>query len=115
MSAKRKPIIDSLQVGPFPYKVEAATNITVDGESKSGTCDSETLTIQYDAKLAPARAVETILHEAVHALLDFTCLDNDVPDDEQVTVRLSPALALFVRDNPSFIQLLMYGVDSSAT
>lgn len=49
--------------------------------------------------LAPSREVETLIHEALHAML----AGYDVDGEETLVVTLGEALTSFIKDNPAFI------------
>lgn len=94
----------SLQVGPFRY------GIWWDQEMKRdlGTCDHNHLQIKIAAQPKDNER-ETLLHEALHAVLDsINVRDMLSPkQEEQLVSRLSPPLLDMLRRNPEFTGYLV--------
>lgn len=90
---------NTLQVGPVPYRLEFIPDLRDDdnrtlrlhGQVKYGLC-----VIQIDANDAPALQRITILHEAIHVLLENAGIEHG----ENVPMTLSFGMAQLLKDNP---------------
>lgn len=85
-------------------EVRLEHNPTHEGHALLGHYTSDQSLIVLNDSMAPERARVTIVHEALHALLDATGLDNLLSDHEEDLVsRLAPTLLSFLRENPDLL------------
>lgn len=73
-----------------------------------GYADNVAMTIYLDPQSGPARSRDTVVHELLHALMDFSGLDKTLgPDDEEeVALRLAPVLLDLLRANRKLVAYL---------
>lgn len=101
-----------LRVGAFDYRVQSDKKSTeiLSVANASGACRQDELIIDVEPKNAPGVQVETLFHEAFHAIWSQTYLDYDYPDGaadsvgEKMIAELSPRIVAFLRDNPWFVK-----------
>ena len=76
------------------------------GLSNSGTHE---ITIRTAPSVSPEAERDTLLHEAIHALLAHTGLDQEMSDSraERLICRLTPAILSLMRENPHLVSYLM--------
>ncbi len=102
-----------VHVGPHTYRVicdTAAMNAECRDASEdlAGRCSHRTLTIHVDPDQARSQMRDTLLHEVLHAVANMTALDNEWGDEqeEEVILRLAPALLDVLRRNPRLVEFL---------
>lgn len=96
------------EIGPYRYTIFRSP-VHLDGYN--GLLDSNTRTIVVDGTIAEASIQETILHEALHAVIDATGQRSDGDKDaegeeEKLVAAMSPWLLLFIQKNPALIKYL---------
>lgn len=96
----------SLKVGPHRYKIVLDHHGLLDvGDPSAGGCNKDHHVIGLSPRMAPSTQADTILHEAVHALLATVKLEDET--EEAVALALGPGLLSLFRDNPALYPFLM--------
>jgi hypothetical protein len=105
------PPPDRLKVGHYSYAVVIKNH---KGDRLYGVCDhdEQIITLQ-DAYPCPGQAIDTILHEVLHALARAYRIEFEENDEEGVVDPLAGALAAFFLDNPAFL-LWLAGASGAA-
>lgn len=97
----------TVRIGAVDWKIVIATEPPRVLESRSyfGAAESARLVITIEANLALPRAIETFMHELLHACFR----DRGFPDrgEEAVVTCLSPSLLCLWRDNPDLHPWMM--------
>jgi hypothetical protein len=103
----------TIKVGSRIYKVSARrrdlhrTQSEIQ-QSVLGATMNHRLKIHLDKKAAAGVVQETLLHEVLHAVTEFTGLDDNLGESEEDFVnRLSPVLLQVLRDNPELVEYLL--------
>lgn len=106
----------NLKVGPHTYTIrtgpKAELDVTLTARCELyGATDHKSLAIFVSDRQAASQARDTLLHEALHAILDVTGISHECEGDEEERLirRLSPALLQLLRDNPVLVQFLTAG------
>jgi len=89
----------SLRIKGHIYPIEHVDEAVL-SEDHSADVSMRTNHIRILNRLAPSREVETLIHEALHAMLS----GYDVDEEETLVVTLGEGLTAFIRDNPKFIR-----------
>lgn len=99
------PLPKRLKIGPYDYKVQP--HVFDDGDY--GECDCKKLVIRVDTSTAPGTVRDTIVHEALHALLDLVGFGKRLTEEaeEDLVRSLSPALLDLLRRNPSLVDFIL--------
>ena len=93
--------LKKIKVGPYEYKiVHGPTQANEDG-----LCTPNKLTIHIALHAEKSRAVNTILHESIHALWDVFNLDDPVGEEAAVTA-IANGVQMLLKDNPKLLKLL---------
>ncbi len=102
-----------IHVGPHIYSVVCdaaamAAECRDAGEDLVGRCSHRTLTIHIEPDQARSQMRDTLLHEVLHAVANMTALDGEWGDEreEEVILRLAPALLDVLRRNPRLVAFL---------
>lgn len=95
----------TIRVGAFDWKIVVVPpDRHTMGRRYTGVTDTHTLTIEIAGHLDMQRAVETFMHELLHAIF----VQQQYPGGEEATVCvLSPALINLWRDNPGLHAWMM--------
>lgn len=101
-----------LRVGPYSYTVandaDTANRVCREREADLlGHTDSRALLIMVEPDQAPGQARDTILHEALHALMSLGNVYDDPKREEEVVSQLSPLLLDLLRRNPKLVAFLL--------
>lgn len=106
----------SLQIGPFLYRVYADIDKIKDAEKESGSLFGVTSVGELEILLHPSShdlvQRETLLHEVLHAVFHNVGLSERFGEktEEQVVRSLSPALFDLLRRNPDLVSYLVGGL-----
>jgi len=84
----------TLKVGPHTYRVERVPGLLRDTDDY-GRCLNENLRIELDAEMMPTHALQTLLHETIHAIEHL----HGLAVDEKTVDRLASGLATVAVDN----------------
>lgn len=102
-----------IHVGPHTYRVvvdTAAMNAeSVDaGEALVGRCCRRSQTIYVEPDQHPSQRRDTLLHEVLHAVASVTALESEWGDEreEEIVLRMTPALLDVLRRNPRLVAYL---------
>jgi hypothetical protein len=102
-----------IHVGPHIYSVVCdaaamAAECRDAGEDLVGRCSHRTLTIHIEPDQARSQMRDTLLHEVLHAVANMTALDGEwgAEREEEVILRLAPALLDVLRRNPRLVAFL---------
>lgn len=105
-----------VRIGPFTYAI--LTDVAVidrssveNGDVRDGEFDHDKARILVRKGLAKDTTAEILLHETLHALTQFTGLDQELEvlergTEEKVVRRLAPALLDAIRRNPQLVRFL---------
>lgn len=79
------------------------------GEELHGVTNTSTMRVTLNPKNSADRQRDTLLHEALHTVLDLVGLNQDLGAEmeERVVNRLAPALLDLLRRNPRLVDYLM--------
>lgn len=107
MAAKAKRP-DKLYIEPFCYAIDARPEWSLT-TGNMGNCSTDSQTIYIDAGLTEQSERDTILHEALHAIIAQTDLQKSLTEKKQEDVcwQLAPRLLALLKDNPDFIRWLV--------
>lgn len=77
-------------------------------EGLYGLTNNVEMVIYLDPESGPQRERDNVVHELLHALMDYSGLDKSLgPDDEEeVALRLAPVLLDLLRANQSLVAFL---------
>jgi len=95
-----------VKVGPHVYTVQEKPEITHEGRSCWGLCDRHALTVDVISTQQPSHALDTVLHEFLHAVWNASGIPDEI-DEELVVSRLAQGLAALFVDNPKLIEWIM--------
>lgn len=102
-----------IHVGPHTYRVvhdSAAMNAECRdaGTDLLGRCSHIEQKIHIEPKQHPSQKRDTVLHEVLHAVASLTALSSDWGDEreEEIVLRLTPALLDVLRRNPRLVAYL---------
>jgi len=104
MAGSRLVLPKELKIAAYDYAVKHVKIPESDG--CVGDFCSDTSTIRVTTGLRRKRAVETLLHEAMHAIWYSYTISNKDKEERTISV-MSTAIAALLRDNPSFAKLLV--------
>ncbi len=96
----------TVRVGSVDWRIEviALPPSSLEKRPHYGAAEDQRLIITIDGSLAMPRAVETFMHELLHACFR----ERSFPDGEEAVVRdLSPSLLCLWRDNPGLHAWMM--------
>lgn len=99
--------LKKLFISPFTYEVRWHEGLSaVAGVLGAANCDEAVIIME--TQQAPAVAMETLLHESLHAMWTQTALDHIYTTDqeEQIIYTMSPRIVALLRDNPAFVKAL---------
>lgn len=102
---RRCRVVKSLRISPHTYQLERNDPV-MDAAGLNGHCDHDSTTIRYNGKQAPSQLLETLVHEALHAMFWTAGLTKDVggeEEEEKIVNKLAPRLMAFIQDNKRFI------------
>jgi hypothetical protein len=97
-----------LKVGPYHIKLEVIDAVAVDGKHTKdfGVYDYNTQCIQVRREQpSDAFAVDTVVHEVLHAIYSFMGLSRG-NGEERIVGSFSTGLIGVLRDNPEFTKWL---------
>ena len=100
--------IESLRVGPFDVEVNFIEGDDAEYMDDHGTFCRQMLLIRINGKLSWQNRLETLMHEAVHAIIYASGLRLDDDKEEELVSRMTPFFVSFLRDNPHFIDAIDY-------
>lgn len=100
-----------VRVGHVRYEVRYEKGLSSTAGA-AGVCGTDTQTVLIDPDLGPDATRETVLHELLHALVDYADLDVRLADvekalEERVVNSLAPVLLAALRDNPTLVKFLV--------
>lgn len=94
----------TLRVGPHTYQVVLVPNgVMIDAERRGHTMATR-LVIAIEPDMPASMVADTLIHEAVHAILRSIVLEDTV--EEQVALLMGPAVLALLRDNPELLTYL---------
>ena len=103
-SANKKSRPDALQIGSRTFKINRVAGLKMpDGKEAWGETNLEDATISVEASLRGRRKLETLLHEAIHAVADQYEMDGL---SEDMVGWLGYGLTEVLLDNPELIEML---------
>lgn len=91
----------TLKIHGQTYKVRQVSQKVLGGDCMADV-NNESNVIRIAKAAAPARKIELVWHEVVHALICGFPLGRD--DEEGLVVMLGDALTTFIQANPVFIR-----------
>lgn len=91
-----------IKVGAKSYAVKAMDRVKATDEGLLGHCSPFSETIEIAPDQSPGNAVNTLLHEVLHAIWHAYDL-GDAASEEPAVTRLSTGLAAVFSDNPEFV------------
>lgn len=99
-----------LRVGPYTYTV-ATDTAELDRRSREsrrdllGECCTTTQSIAVRTEdVSPGAVIDTLLHEALHAVIGVHAVDaGDYDEEEKLVRQLTPGLVALLRDNPELV------------
>jgi hypothetical protein len=96
-------MVKQLKIGPFTFSMKKEH---LDG--LVGECRLELNEIAIRPNLHPSVELETLIHEALHAIFHLNGLAQQWGEqvEEQVILRSSPLIFAFMRDNPKFLDAI---------
>lgn len=103
----------TVRVGSVEYKVDATLEKMRDlregggQQNLWGQIDLTRLTICIDPTMAPARQINILLHELIHALAWEAGIDNKTFSDESAVEMLATLLGTMLRDNKELVDCLV--------
>lgn len=100
----------SIRIGPYDHKVIVKEIIPDDGSTVFGEFSSERLEITIHPSNHPHdhHIVDTLLHEILHGLFEYSGLDLKV--EERICSFLGTGLMQVIRDNPELVKWLTKAV-----
>lgn len=102
-----------IYVGPHDYDVQTKKHLDLLGET-----DNSNTAITLKARQSRTSMQDTILHEALHAIVFnsglFKTLDLDNETEEKLVVTISPWILQLIKDNPELVQFLQGGEAEAA-
>ena len=106
-------IPDSIQIGPYRFRVEA-TQSAIDRQrvesgrqNRVGQLDIRHALIHVDPTLQPDVLADTLLHEVLHGVWAAVGLPEEKLEAEQVVGALTPLLLDTLRRNPALVDYLL--------
>jgi hypothetical protein len=100
----------TLKVGPFTVQVKARPALEMDRNEAVGRFHGLSSLIEIRSDLDPTNTQDTLLHEALHAVMCChglrALLDLDQACEERLVAGLTPALLSLLRDNPGLVESL---------
>jgi len=89
----------SIRIGPHDFTIDKWHATTAAGARRYGECSTAELSIRIQLDMAsPSRAVETFVHELLHAMYAAADL-RDSDNEERVCGALSAMFVQVLRDN----------------
>ncbi|NPV80730.1 MAG: hypothetical protein HPY52_10720 [Firmicutes bacterium] len=88
-------IPDKVKIGPFVYIIERPEIVDRYERELIGQCDHQAGIIRIERALTGSKAEETLLHEILHAVTMFMCLDLS---EKQIS-QLSNGLYMVLKEN----------------
>lgn len=90
----------SIRIGPYDYALERLSDSEADRHMRWGDCWPGRYVIRI-APLIPtaAKAVNTLVHEALHAIFDAMNIE-DGDKEERLVTAIGNGLSMLYRDNP---------------
>jgi hypothetical protein len=79
---KKKRFPGSITILGRKYKIRQGKNLVFHGQPVLGLCDNNTKTIYIEKDQDEPLKKETLLHEAVHAMLYITGIDQKLSEGE---------------------------------
>lgn len=106
---------DKVQIGPIPYSVKEVDDLhDVNSEGKKlwlhGQIKWASATIEVERGQTDDVKVTTLMHEAVHGILNNAGQDDH---PEAMVIALGYGLVQLLRDNPALVQVIVGGTDGS--
>jgi hypothetical protein len=102
-------MIDSVKIGAMTYKVELVQDLHLgEGDERKdlhGQIWQDKLQIDVEADQNEQMQIATVLHEALHGILNHAGQDHE----ERLIIALGFGLVQFIRDNPKLIDLIQHG------
>lgn len=100
----------ALRVGPYRIRVKVRPGLEMDCNGAAGRFHAASALIELRADLGDRNNQDTLLHEALHAVLQShgltTMLDLDDDAEERLVAGLTPTLLALLRDNPQLVKTL---------
>jgi hypothetical protein len=96
----RRPRV--VRIGPHRYAIRSER---IEGDDTFGDCSPGACLIRIDPRQTASQRRDTLVHELLHALCSLTGLNEKV-DEEDLVLRLSPALLDLLRRNPALVRYL---------
>lgn len=105
MRRPKYPLPTSVKVGPHPYKVAASDDVahaTGEDEGLFGHVDHRACVITIGSDMSLSQSQDTVLHEALHAVLLYLG-----KDDEDLVALITPPLLDLLQRNPRMVEYLV--------
>jgi hypothetical protein len=86
----------TIKLGLRTYRIKEVDQVRLqDGTIVAGTFCASTLTLEIDRNLHPLIKWETLVHEVLHMVLEYTSLDQDPigVNEEELVSRVTPVLS----------------------
>ena len=100
----------SIHVGPFAYTLEVIDNLKEGGEEHWGLCIHNKQKIQIAGEHAtPQAAVDTLLHEIMHAIWKERGLAKREPEERAVQA-MATGLTCVLLNNPALLAWMREGL-----
>ena len=90
-----------LKIGGRIYKVSIVDDLRQDdGKRCNGTLHGDSHDISVASDISIIKQQETTIHEALHAIINYFCIE----DNETVTSQVANGIYALIVDNPEFIK-----------
>jgi hypothetical protein len=92
-----------LRIGPHIYQIIFVKNMWQDADAV-GTTNKDSCEIKVDPNQADSQLVNTVIHEALHAMSDG--LGKTDEKEEKLCEWYAPKLLQFIQDNKKLVQYI---------
>ena len=98
---------EKLRIGALVYTVAIVDPLTTFERDEWGRCRNITQRIELQKDFpCPGRALETLVHEVLHAVYHAFDIPSEDADEETVVTKMAGGLAQVIIDNPALIEWL---------
>ena len=95
-------IPSEIKIGPTVWQIELQDDLN-ESSDNCGVCLKSSNRIVIDSTQTLDEMEKTLLHELLHAMLDFAGVEYDEKlTEEQMCARLSPVLHMVLKENKVF-------------
>ena len=99
--------ITALKVGGRRYRVETYPFEDATDDDERGSCNLRTGIIRIASGYAPDKTAETVIHEALHAIVADAGIGWSHEDEERAVSLLAPRIAALLADNEDVVHELL--------